>query len=67
VLLLETLLQQVLVEHVDYAVELGLQSIPSADTKSFPKINFLDIVRRSNAIVALMEKLFEDSVIPLVM
>lgn len=65
--ILETLLQHLLVEHVDYALELGLQAIPINESKAFPQLYFFEIVRRTNAIVHLMERLYTDSVIPLVM
>lgn len=36
--LLDVLIQHLLVEHVDYALDLGLQSIPIAESKSPPKV-----------------------------
>jgi hypothetical protein len=52
------------VEHLDYALEVALQSI--AETKSQPELQFLDCVRQCNAICHLMEKQFVDCVLPLV-
>ena len=60
------LLKNLITGHIDYALELGLQTIPIPETKNFPQIYFFDIVRRTNAIIVLLEKLFNDSVLPLV-
>lgn len=64
--LLDYLLKSLITEHVDYAVDLGVQAIPIAESKSLPQIYFFDVVRQSNAIIHLFEKLFADSVAPLV-
>lgn len=53
-------------EHVDYALDLGLQAIPIAENKSIPQIYFFDVVQKSNTIVLLLEKLYSASVIPCV-
>lgn len=37
--LLEVVIQQLLLEHVDYALDLGLQSIPIAESKSPPQVS----------------------------
>lgn len=63
--ILDILFQFLCVEHIDYALELGLQGIPSAESKN-PEIYFFDIVRQCNAIMHLMEKQFNDSLVPLV-
>lgn len=57
-----------MLEHVDYAIELGLQSVPIAESGkgSPPEIHFFTISRQVNAIVHLFEKQFVDSLIPLV-
>jgi recyclin-1 len=60
-------LQYLCIEHIDYAIELGLQSIPASEPKSQPEIHFFDTVRQCNAICHLIEKQFVDSVIPLVL
>lgn len=53
-------------EHVDYALDLGLQAIPIAESKTVPQIYFFDVVQKSNTIVHLLEKLYAASVIPCV-
>ncbi|XP_076314022.1 exocyst complex component Sec10 isoform X1 [Tachypleus tridentatus] len=62
----DILLQYLCVEHIDYALELGLQGIPLSEPKSPPEIYFFDLVRQCNAICHLLEKQFIDSVVPLV-
>lgn len=62
----EILTQSLLKEHVDYALELGLQGIPLPDAKAQPEIYFFDIVKSCNAIVHLYEKEFVDSLLPLI-
>nr|XP_027203629.1 exocyst complex component 5-like isoform X1 [Dermatophagoides pteronyssinus] len=59
-------LQSLCIEHIDYAIELGLQVIPSAETKSQPDIHFFDIIRQSNEICHLNEKQFVNWVLPLI-
>lgn len=53
-------------EHVDYAIELGSQAIPIAESKVVPQIYFFEVVQKSNTIVHLLEKLYAASVIPCV-
>ncbi|CAG9789306.1 unnamed protein product [Diatraea saccharalis] len=62
--LLEVLIQHLLIEHVDYALDLGLQSIPIAESKSPPQIYFFDIVKQANAIVKMFGEHFQESVLP---
>lgn len=62
----EILLQYLISEHVDYALELGLQSVPIPESRTQPEIHFFNIVRQCNAIVRLLEEQFNDSVIPLI-
>ncbi|XP_017767696.1 PREDICTED: exocyst complex component 5 [Eufriesea mexicana] len=64
--ILEILLQYLISEHVDYALELGLQSVPIPESRTQPEIHFFSVVRQCNAIVRLLEEQFNDSVIPLV-
>ncbi|KOC59711.1 Exocyst complex component 5 [Habropoda laboriosa] len=64
--ILEILLQYLISEHVDYALELGLQSVPIPESRTQPEIHFFNVVRQCNAIVRLLEEQFNDSVIPLV-
>lgn len=63
----DILLKYLLSEHCDYAVDLGIQSIPIADTKSSPpQIYFFDIVQKTNTIVHLLEKTYNANIIPYV-
>ncbi|XP_049877648.1 exocyst complex component 5 [Pectinophora gossypiella] len=64
VALLEVLIQHLLVEHVDYALDLGLQSIPIAESKSPPQIHFFDTIKQANKIVRMFEEHFQESVLP---
>ncbi|XP_063895855.1 exocyst complex component 5 isoform X1 [Helicoverpa armigera] len=63
VALLEVVIQHLLVEHVDYALDLGLQSIPIVESKSPPQIYFFDIVKQANKIVRMFEEHFQESVV----
>lgn len=62
----EILLQYLISEHVDYALELGLQSVPIPENRIQPEIHFFNVVHQCNAIVRLLEEQFNDSVLPLV-
>ncbi|KAG8234088.1 hypothetical protein J437_LFUL014617 [Ladona fulva] len=63
----DSLLHYLVEEHVDYALELGLQSVPIPETKTTqPQLFFFDVVRQCNAIIHLLEKQCTDSVLPLV-
>lgn len=64
--LADILLRYLLHEHVDYAIDLGLQAIPIAESKTVPQIYFFDVVQKSNTIVHLLDKLYAASVIPCV-
>nr|CAH0108146.1 unnamed protein product [Daphnia galeata] len=64
--ILDVLFQFLIDEFVDYALEIGLQAIPPGESKVQPELYFFGVVREVNAIVHLMDKLFHDSVIPLV-
>lgn len=64
--LYEIELQHLCIEHIDYAIELGLQAIPPADPKTRPEIFFFDTVRQCNEICHLIEKQFTNSVLPLI-
>lgn len=59
------LLKHLVTGHIDYALELGLQTVPIPENKNFPQIYFFDIVRRTNVIIHLLEKLFNDTIVPL--
>ncbi|XP_073950430.1 exocyst complex component Sec10 [Choristoneura fumiferana] len=60
--LLDAVIQHLLIEHVDYALDLGLQSIPIAESK--PQIYFFDTVNQANKIVKMFEEHFRESVLP---
>lgn len=64
--LADILLKYLLTEHCDYAVDLGIQSIPIADTKSQPQIYFFDIVQKTNTVIHLMEKTYNANILPYV-
>lgn len=53
-------------DHVDYAINFGLNAIPTSDAKTFPQPNFLDIVQKTNTIVHLLEKIYSASIVPCV-
>lgn len=65
--ILDILLKSLVDEHVDYALELGLQCVPIPESRTQPEIHFFKIVRRCNAIIRLLEEQFNDSLVPLVM
>lgn len=65
--LADILLRYLMHEHVNYALDLGLQAIPIAESKTAPQIYFFDVVQKSNTIVHLLEKLYNASIIPAVM
>lgn len=65
--ILNTLVNSLVIEHVDYAVELGLQAIPVVEgARNPPELYFFTIVHQSNNITHLVEKQFMDLVVPLV-
>ncbi|XP_005100941.1 exocyst complex component 5 [Aplysia californica] len=63
----EVLVQYLVTEHIDYAVEIGLLGIPPAEPKVEPEIYFFDVVSQANTLFHLFEKQFTDNFIPLVM
>lgn len=65
----DLLVNLLMIEHVDYAIELGLQSVPIGESGKGapPEIHFFTISRQVNAIVHLFGKQFIDSLLPLVM
>lgn len=65
--LADILLRYLMHEHVDYAIDLGLQAIPIGESKVVPQIYFFDVVQKCNTIVLLLEKLYTASVIPCVL
>lgn len=60
------LLYHLCIEHIDYALNLTLQALPSADPKLPPEGLFFKVVEQANAIFHLLEKHFTDCVIGLV-
>lgn len=65
-LIYEIELQSLCIEHIDYAIELGLQTIPPTEPKVQPEIHFFRIIRQSNEICHLNEKQFQNWVLPLI-
>jgi len=64
--ILEVLFQSLIEDFTDYALEIGLQAIPPNESKVQPEIHFFGVTQEVNVIVHLMEKLFQDSLLPLV-
>lgn len=62
----DILLQHLMRDHVDYAINLGLNAIPTTDSKVFPQPHFLEIVQKTNTIVHLLEKIYSASIVPCV-
>jgi hypothetical protein len=60
------LISYLLHEHIDYALEIGLQGIPLPECRTIPELYYFDVVGQTNAIVHLFEKQFNDSLLPLV-
>lgn len=55
-------------EHVDYAVDLGLQAIPVVEgIKTPPTFYFFTVVHQCNNIIHLIEKQFTEMVVPMIM
>ncbi|KAJ8308969.1 hypothetical protein KUTeg_013843 [Tegillarca granosa] len=65
--ILDVLIQYLVIEHIDYAIEIGLQAIPLPDPKSQPEMYFFDVVGQANTLFHLFEKQFMDSLVPLVL
>lgn len=60
------LVEYLCVQHIGYAIELCLQAIPSADSKTEPNLYFFDVVQQTNIIFHLFEKQFSDTLLPLI-
>ncbi|XP_048394211.2 exocyst complex component 5 isoform X1 [Stegostoma tigrinum] len=58
------LVEYLCVEHIDYALEIGLAAIPSTDSKT-GTLYFLDVVQQANTIFHLFDKQFNDHLMPL--
>uniref|UniRef100_A0A3P8UDD0 Exocyst complex component 5 n=1 Tax=Cynoglossus semilaevis TaxID=244447 RepID=A0A3P8UDD0_CYNSE len=59
------LVDHLCVEHIDYALEIGLAAIPSSDAKN-ANLYFLDVVQQANSIFHLFDKQFNDQLMPLI-
>uniref|UniRef100_A0A7N8XAH2 Exocyst complex component 5 n=1 Tax=Mastacembelus armatus TaxID=205130 RepID=A0A7N8XAH2_9TELE len=59
------LVEHLCVDHIDYALEIGLSAIPSADAKN-ANLYFLDVVQQANSIFHLFDKQFNDQLMPLI-
>uniref|UniRef100_A0A3B3R8U8 Exocyst complex component 5 n=1 Tax=Paramormyrops kingsleyae TaxID=1676925 RepID=A0A3B3R8U8_9TELE len=59
------LVDHLCVDHIDYALEIGLSAIPSADAKN-ANLYFLDVVQQANTIFHLFDKQFNDNLMPLI-
>ncbi|XP_058791002.1 exocyst complex component 5 [Phymastichus coffea] len=64
--ILETTLQYLINEHIDYALELGLQCVPIPESRTQPEIHFFTIVRQCNVIIRLLEEQFCGDLLPLI-
>ncbi|KAJ7390525.1 Exocyst complex component 5 [Desmophyllum pertusum] len=60
------LLYHLCIEHIDYALNMTLQALPSAEPKTPPESLFFKVSEQANAIFHLLEKHFTDCVIGLV-
>lgn len=47
--------------------ELGLQVIPGGEVRSPPEMSFFEVVHQSSSMMNLLDKLFSDTLVPLVM
>lgn len=62
----EILLQYLITEYVDYAIDLGIQSVPIPESSAQqPEIYFFETVQQTNIIIHLLEKLVADCLFPL--
>lgn len=64
---LETTLQYLINEHLDYALELGLQCVPIPESRTHPEIHFFTVVRQCNVIIRLLREQFSGDLLPLIM
>ncbi|XP_045120957.1 exocyst complex component 5-like isoform X1 [Portunus trituberculatus] len=62
----DLLAKALLNEHVDYAIELGLQVIPGGEVRTPPEVSFFEVVHQSSSMMNLLDKLFSDTLVPLV-
>ncbi|XP_022101262.1 exocyst complex component 5-like isoform X2 [Acanthaster planci] len=62
----DILIEYLCTEHIEYALEIGLQGIPTSEPKNPPQTYFFNIAGEANAIFHLLEKQFSDVLVPLV-
>ncbi|XP_063705149.1 exocyst complex component 5 [Culicoides brevitarsis] len=60
----DVLLHYLLHDHICYALDIGLQAIPFAESKTPPVIYFFDVVHKANTIVHLLESTFNANIAP---
>ena len=65
-LIFDVLLNQLLAEYVDYALELGLQAVPIPETKVQPQLYFLQVASQTNEIVHFLDMETLQSLLPIV-
>lgn len=65
--ILETMLQYLINEHIDYALELGLQCVPIPESRTQPEIHFFTVIRQCNVIIRLLEEQFSGDLLPLIL
>ncbi|KAL7296494.1 hypothetical protein TKK_0009934 [Trichogramma kaykai] len=65
--ILETTLQYLINEHVDYALELGIQCVPIPESRTQPEVHFFTVVRQCNVIIKLLEEQFSGELLPLIL
>ncbi|XP_005986515.1 exocyst complex component 5 [Latimeria chalumnae] len=59
------LVEYLCIEHIDYALEIGLAAIPSPDSKN-ANLYYFDVVHQANTIFHLFDKQFNDHLMPLI-
>lgn len=60
----DILFHYLLHDYCCYALDIGLQAIPFAESKVHPTIYFFDVVHKCNNIVHLLESTFNSNIIP---
>ncbi|XP_047739223.1 exocyst complex component 5 [Hyalella azteca] len=53
-------------DYVCYAIDVGVEGIPTGDVKSPPHLTFLTVVQQTSSVLHLLHKLLHDSLLPLV-
>lgn len=64
--ILDRLMNSLLTEHVDYAVEVGVQGVQTAGVVGAPTLHFLAVVHRAHSITHLLDTQFKDVILPLI-